>query len=193
MSSSPAAAADAETKPAGPPKGPLLLALANTLAILAALGALVYTRLLYKRPAITESSERARLEASRKTAPAPAMTPGLIPFDPLTANIEPVPPQLQGTPGTAEGRIQGKLHYCTLGFSLEVRDIGRSEAIDRIKPVLIDRLLSMLGRKAYYELSTVQGRYLLRQQIVGLVNDLLAERKEAPLATDVFFTQFVVQ
>jgi flagellar basal body-associated protein FliL len=73
----------------------------------------------------------------------------------------------------------------------------------------MDYLLSLLGRKAFADLTTVQGRYLLRSQISEIVNQLVngeMDEKDtpgkapqhhvgggAPLVTNVYFTQFIVQ
>ena len=40
----------------GASKTPLKLALANTVVVLAAMGMILYTRMIYKRPVITEDS-----------------------------------------------------------------------------------------------------------------------------------------
>jgi flagellar basal body-associated protein FliL len=52
-----------------------------------------------------------------------------------------------------------------------------------------DRLLTLVGRKGYTELTSVQGRYQLRSQLRDSANQMA---KDA-LVTDVFFTDFVVQ
>jgi flagellar basal body-associated protein FliL len=179
---------------AGPSKTPLILVLVNTLAVLAALGTVFYTKVLFKRPEITESAERDRLADSARKARAAAM-PGLVHFEPTTANIQPAnPPAPPTAGGTSSGRI--KLHYVTLGFSLEVTDIARKDEIEELKPRIMDQLLSLLGRKAFSELTTVQGRYLLRSQVAAIVNKLAgaeASDSHAPLVTNVFFNHFIVQ
>jgi flagellar basal body-associated protein FliL len=172
---------------AGPSKTPLILALVNSLAVMAALGMLVYTKVLFKRPAITESGERERLVELR-TKPARAAAPGLVNFDATTVNIQPT----QVTPSDAAPEsTRMQLHYVTLEFSLEVNDIGRKDEIEDLKPRIMDRLLSILGHKTFAELTTVQGRYLLRSQIAEIVNDLTPE--DNTLVTNVFFKQFIVQ
>ena len=99
----------------GGSKLPLLLGLVNVLALLAAAGLLYYTRMVFKRPVITESGERARL-AKMHASPLPPSIPMTIAFEPLTVNIEstPVAPKADEK---SNQLIQGKLHYVTLGFS----------------------------------------------------------------------------
>jgi flagellar basal body-associated protein FliL len=190
-----------EAKPAAKKSGlpiPLLVVAINSLVALAAVGMLVYTKLLFKRPPITESQERKRIEESRK-AIAPALKSALISFEPLTANIK----------NTEE---HGKLHYATIGFALEIRDELKKDVIEGLKPRIVDSVLSMMGRKPFQELTSVQGRYLFRTQIIDTVNAMSAKKPEgaageaAPaqpaaehaavpdgLVTNVFFTQFTVQ
>jgi flagellar basal body-associated protein FliL len=171
----------------------LLLVLLNTVAVLGAVGVAVYTQILFKRPAITEDAERAKIAAA-KASPAPPAVSGLIHFEAVTVNIKSTPTNPKPDDGTAE-QIQGKLHYCTLGFSLEMRDMAHQGIIEALRPVIMDRMLSMLGRKNFQELTTVQGRYVLRTQLLDLANELLLKEtgKKEVSVTNVFFNQFVVQ
>ncbi|MCM2276446.1 MAG: flagellar basal body-associated FliL family protein [Oligoflexia bacterium] len=176
----------------------LIVGLANSLVALAALGTLAYTKILYKRPAITEQSERARL-AQLKLKPEIAVTPGAMTFEPLTVNIQSTPRQARAADGTPN-QIEGKLHFVTLSFTLEIRDESRKAELQDIRPLFLDKLLGLLGRKTFQELSTVQGRYILKTQILEAVNQLLAQRANKPetlagngLVTAVHFTHFVVQ
>jgi flagellar basal body-associated protein FliL len=99
-------------------------------------------------------------------------------------------------------QISGKLHYVTMAFNLEIRDAELKSLLDEIKPLYMDNLLNMLGRKTYADLTSVQGRYVLRNQIMDLANKLIAEgQKKNPhgaqtndnLVTNVYLTSFVVQ
>lgn len=185
-----ASAASADSGSTGS-KGPLLLALVNTLAVLGALGFLAYTKLLYQRPQITEDQERQRIAQSVQIAPAPVATPGLVQFDPVTINIQPAPTHPAADAGSST-QISGKLHYATVAFALELSDIARKDELEQVRPILMDRILSLMGKKAFHEITTVQGRYLLRSQILSHANQLGA-KDQPPLVREVFFTQFVVQ
>ena len=181
---------------AAPSKLPMLLALVNTLAIAGVLGMVAYTRVLYKRPAITEQGERDRLDTVH-ASPAQHDAPGLVEFKTITVNIESSPAIPRPADGTPE-QIQGKLHYATLGFALEVRDAHQIERVEEIKPLVMDKVLAMLGRKAFHELTTVQGRYVLRTQIIEVANELIDHARPEhaqhdALVTNVFFTSFIVQ
>ncbi|MCM2323374.1 MAG: flagellar basal body-associated FliL family protein [Oligoflexia bacterium] len=174
---------------------PLIVGALNVVVALGAMGALVYTRVIYKRPAITESTERARL-ARLRANPVQATRTGTLTFEPVTVNIQSTPRQLRAAEGTAR-QVEGKLHYVTLAFVIEIRDERRKDELEAVRSQLMDRLLALLGRKTFHELSTVQGRYILKTQIIDSMNQLLAKRADKPfqetLITDVFFTQFLVQ
>jgi flagellar basal body-associated protein FliL len=164
----------------------------NLLAILGAAGFFYYTKFIYKRPIITEETERERL-AEAHSDPTPAMTPGTIQFEPLTINISSTPERTK----TADGTSPGKLHYIMISFALEIRDQTQKELIEALRPYIIDKLIVYLGRKHYHELNTVQGRYILNSQIIEMANQLVARRSnlfaKEGLITRVYFTQFLVQ
>jgi hypothetical protein len=99
-----------------------------------------------------------------------ATAPGLVSFGPVTVNIQsdPVPQPSDGSDGAPPPK--SKLHYVTMAFSLEVVDGGQAPAIEEARPVIMDQLLTSLAHKPFHELNTVQGRYILRTQIMELVN-----------------------
>lgn len=166
-----------------------------------AAGFLFYVKILYKRPPITEQLEREKIIGKRASSRPDTVT-GLIVFEPMTINIEPVPSQPKPQEGTHQ-QIAGKLHYATLAFSLEIRDFAKKDFIEMIRPLIVDRVITLLGRRNFRDLTTVQGRYLLRTQLIDDVNSML--QKKIPeeeskkvggldgLVTNLFFTQFVVQ
>jgi flagellar basal body-associated protein FliL len=171
----------------------LLLPLLNTVAVIVVLGALVYTQILYKRPEITESSERERL-AALKASPIPTAVPGTLVFERVVVNIKSNPEAPKPADGTGQ-QLQGKLHYVTMGFALEMKDTSRTEALEKLRPVIMDGVLSTLGRKSFQELTTVQGRYVVKTQILDLANQIAMKELSLkdPLVTNVYFTDFIVQ
>jgi flagellar basal body-associated protein FliL len=176
----------------------MIIALVNTLAVLGAAGFMAYTKIVFKRPPITETTERKRLAEAPKTVEA--NKPGVVMFDPLVVNIRAYPDAPKPADGTAR-QIEGKLHYAQIGFGLEVRSEDRKGEIETLRPIIVDKIISLLGRKAFHDLTTIQGRYLVRQQILDLVNEVIAAAKtpegEEPiketLVTNVFFTHFFAQ
>jgi len=178
MSDAPAAA-DSASGGGLASKLPLLLALLNTVALLGALGVFAYTKLLFKRPAITEQSERERL-AEIHASPLPAAQPALVDFAKVTINLSSPTP---------------KQHYVTLAFAVELRDERWKGTLEMLKPHVMDRILSMLGKKLPSELTTVQGRYVLRTQILEHANELMAKEAKTRevFASNVYFSEFIVQ
>jgi flagellar basal body-associated protein FliL len=199
----------ADEAPAAPSvsKGPVIVALLSTLATVGALATLVYTQMLAKRPAITETLERERIKKHNVKVQA-GENFGLIKLEPLTINIaaDPDPKAAAGqthptaTPsGAPEGKAGvGQMRYIIVGITLEIRDKDEEKKFDPVKMVFMDRIITLFAEKSFKELSTVQGRYILRSQISEQANDLLTEYHgaslgEIPLVTNVYFTQFLVQ
>lgn len=173
----------------------LLVVAVNSLVAMGAIGFLAYAKLVYKRPVITEHGERARIEKSRML-PAPLATPGTLVFDPMVVNIESAPANPKPLDNTSQ-QIEGKYHYATVGFVLELRDVAKKDIVEEARPLVVDKFLSLIGRKSFKDLTTVQGRYLLKTQLLDGVNQLINERsglaaKDA-LVTNIYFTQFIVQ
>jgi flagellar basal body-associated protein FliL len=155
----------------------LIVVLLNTLALAGAGGMLVYTKVLFKRPPITEEAERERLLALHEKAHAP-MIPGVVMFDSFTANIEPAPVRPEAVDANGQ-QIRGRLHYATMSFALELRDTNRASEIEDLRPRIMDAVLGVMGHKNFNELSSAQGRYMLRTEIVETINRLVAHY-EAP-------------
>lgn len=177
------------------PKSGLLsiLYILNTVTLMGTLGFFVYTRFIYKKPKITEATELRRL-ASINTA-AIHSKPAYITFAPVTLNIETSPLH----PHSADGKSQpqGKLHYVTLGFALEVRDSTQLDKVEAIRPKLMDKLGTLIGKKPFDDLITVQGRYVLLSELLQTSNQLILAEANGKLKEDlvinVYFTDFVVQ
>ncbi len=174
---------EAPAKGGGAPKGPLILTLVNTLAVLGALGVFVYTQFIFKKPKFTEDGERERL-ANAAASPLPKPVIGTVKFEPMTLNIK-----------SSGNENDPKMHFLKLTFSLELQDMSAAGALESIKPVILDRLLGMLGRKPYQELNTVQGRFVLRTEIMDMANALLIKEvgRKDTLVTNVYFDEFIVQ
>jgi flagellar basal body-associated protein FliL len=178
----------------GGSKMQLLLPLLNTVAILAVIGTLVYTRILFKRPSITEADERARIAQSTVTSlQQNAPTPGNMTFDPVTVNIESNPGHPR--PADDERQIQGKMHYANIGFALELRDISTKDRLEPLRPLILDKVLAIVGRKSFQELTTVQGRYVVKTEILDATNEIAIRElksRDVPVM-NVYFNRFIVQ
>jgi flagellar basal body-associated protein FliL len=187
-----------------PSQLPLLVSMINTVAILAAVGILTFTKILYKRPKITEESERANIEKMKNAKPEKSLVPASIVFESSTINIAATPEQPKSSDGTSN-QIQGKLHYATVGFTIEISDETKKADVETIRPQISDQFLTLMGKKQFHELTSVQGRYVLKTQILELANELWNKRQkkddrttasgdmEPSLFTNLYFTNFIVQ
>lgn len=173
-----------------PSRGALLLALLQSIVVVIAVLFLGYTRLIFKRPRITEQGERARL-AQSQSQPKHDLVPATLKFDETVINL-----------ALASETEPAKLHYLTVTFTMEITDDRKKEAIETLRPILLDRFLSLLGRKKMEEINHPQGRYLLRNQMMDTANDILSTYltenhviapHSPPLVSNIHFTQFVVQ
>lgn len=160
--------ADSADKPKkAPPSLATILLLVNFVVVAAAAGMLVYTRILFKRPSITEESERKRLEAL-KAKPQVGSESGLVEFEPLTANL---------------AGSNNRKRYATVGFALEIRDKNRAGDVETVRALIIDRFLSILGHKQMTELNQVQGRFVLRSEMIDAINQVIYNNAGALQAT----------
>jgi flagellar basal body-associated protein FliL len=173
----------------------LILPLLNTVAVLATIGFFYYSKFIYKRPIITEESERERL-AQIHASPTPLAQPGLITFDPITVNISTASEQPKPESGTFK-QLEGKFHYVTIGFALEIRDRNQKELIESLKPFILDQLIALVGKKKLQDLTHVHGRYTLHSQLIESTNKLVTSKfnlhSKQEVVTNVYFTQFIVQ
>lgn len=158
----------------------LILGLVNTLVIAGVLGLFVYTKMVYKRPPITESQERKRLASTQqKVEVVHNQKKGIVPLDAITANLDPY--------NTPDGKQ--KMHYIAMSLAVEVRSEQEVHKFDAIKPIVLDQILQQLGKKTFEDLNQVQGRYLFRSLIIDATNAYLKE----PVITEIYFTDFLLQ
>lgn len=158
----------------------LILGLVNTIAVAAVLGLFVYTKMVYKRPPITEGQERKRLTtAAHKTEVVHDQKKGIVALDPITANLDPY----------TDAAGKQKMHYISLALSVEIRSEKEIAKFNEIKPIVQDQILQQLGKRKFEDLNQVQGRYLFRSTIIDATNNYLKE----PLVTEVYFTDFLLQ
>lgn len=172
----------------------MILGVLNTLALLGLLGVLVYTQILYKRPLITETIEREKIVQEFKKKPT-EMKKIIVSFEPIQANLKPTPIGVQVPGGPPQ---QMKSHFLNTTLAMELLDADFESTVKGRLPKFLDQLLRELGDTSVDELSTVQGRFLLRSKIAGMMNDLVREERNlppssTPVVTSVYFSDFMVQ
>ncbi|HRK02222.1 MAG TPA: flagellar basal body-associated FliL family protein, partial [Oligoflexia bacterium] len=133
----------------------------------------VYTKLLFKRPVITEESElQKKLEESHRPL-VPEQKP-TVDFEQLMVNI---------------AMTSGKAHYATIAWAVECRDDEVKRMVEEKKDLFVDRVISTLGKRQITELNTIQGKLLLKTELMGKFNELT---KPAGI-TDIYFNTFILQ
>jgi flagellar basal body-associated protein FliL len=178
------------------PKAALIIPAVHSLALLGALGFMVYSKLIYKHPVITDAGEKARIIAQKDTSDESTGESAAIPFGPLVVNIMSSPDNMYPTSPNSP-QIKGRMHYLSTAFVLEVRDKEQSELVKSLKPFILDKLIQLVGKKHFHELATVQGRYILHSQLVDMANQTIAGRArletKEQVVTNLYFTSFMVQ
>lgn len=144
-----------------------------------ALGFAYYVKFVFKRPPITEEGERTRIEAEATKLPLvmdPTVAGLFFKIEPFTVNI-------------SSPEENGKLRYVVIELALEARDGNALAKAEEARPVLTDRIIHQLGKKTFEQLTEVQGRFVLRSEIMELANEALAETA----ITNVYIMQLTAQ
>ena len=167
----------------------------NALLLIATVGAMYYFKIAFKRAPITETTEREALSVAMEAPSAPSKRV-LVPLESITVNIATSPDQPPPADNATQ-QIQGKLHYITTSVTLELRDKGEEGMMETAKPLIQDKLIHILGKKHFHELTSIQGRYTLSSQIIDAANQIVSNLSITPvreaLITNVYFTEFIVQ
>lgn len=170
----------------------ILLPIVNFLAVAGVLGLAVYTKIIYKKPPITENTERERIKDEIEKEPKEIIgKKALLSFDPFQATLRPtqIGVQVEGGPP-----VQLKQHYLNVTLSIEVADEPLTAKVKDVQAKFMDALLRHLSSTTVDELATVQGRFILRSKIVGILNELTRKNKTEPaVVTNVYFSEFIVQ
>jgi hypothetical protein len=65
----------------------------------------------------------------------------------------------------------------------------KADLIEDVRPIIMDKLGVILGKRRFHELTTVQGRFTLHSQILDMINQTVASYHHAhlrePLATQI--------
>ncbi|MGO4327558.1 MULTISPECIES: flagellar basal body-associated protein FliL [unclassified Cupriavidus] len=118
---------------------------------------------------------------SNRQPPAPAAPvvppPIFVPLEPFTVNLK-----------SEDGD-----RFLHTGLSLKVADAKDQARITEYLPEVRSRILLLLSAKQPPELATVEGKRLLAQEILRVINQPFAPSLPAQQVVDVLFTSFVVQ
>ena len=83
---------------------------------------------------------------------------------------------------------QGK-SYLKAKIELELDNEKLTKEIDKRLPQFRDTILTLLSSKSNDEIKTLEGKYLLREEIVSMLNQFLTTGK----VVNIYFTDFIVQ
>jgi len=156
------------------------LVLIHTVILCATGFFLGYTKFFYKRTLITESAERKRLAEQEEEMEE--LEPQVLVFPSMTLNT------------ASYQRVRGKekFHYVTLSFSLEL-EAEEGSHFDHLKSAFLDQVTAMIGKKESHELSSFQGRYLLRSALIAFANQWLSASHSSTVVKNLYFTEFLVK
>ncbi|MDD2833996.1 MAG: flagellar basal body-associated protein FliL [Methylotenera sp.] len=107
----------------------------------------------------------------------PAKAPVFLTLDTFTVNLQPDPDE----------------KFLQVDISLQVATPEAAEAIKLHMPAVKNRLLLLLTSKTATEISTVEGKQELSNEIVEEIKRPFSADAEPQDVLDVFFTSFVVQ
>ena len=155
------------------PDPKLVMVLLNSVLTLGTLGLFVYTKLMWQKPEITEDTEIQKKQEELKSPP-PLTEPLLIKFDQLMINI---------------AMTSGKSHYATVAFAVEARDSDVAAIVRTRKALFLDKVIASLGRRQMTELNTIQGKLLLKIELMRDFNGLTMPGG----ITDLYFSAFILQ
>ncbi len=110
-----------------------------------------------------------------REAPKP---PVFIVVEPFTVNL---------TPGEVGDQ------YLQVALTLQVADQAQVDRIKLYMPQVRSRVLMLLSSKKASEISSVEGKKKLSDDIIAQINLPFTPQSEPQAVSDVFFTSFVIQ
>jgi flagellar FliL protein len=109
--------------------------------------------------------------------PKPAAKPVFVSVEPFTVNLQP----------------ENGEQYLQLQFTLQVANPEQEELIKANMARVRSRVLLLLSAKKASELTTVEGKHQLSNEIIASVKQPFADKAPPQEVTDVLFTSFIIQ
>ncbi|MFO8155973.1 MAG: flagellar basal body-associated FliL family protein [Pseudomonadota bacterium] len=97
------------------------------------------------------------------------------------------------SPFTVNFGSQGGARFMQVEVELMTYDKEAVDAIDTHKPVVRDRILSVLGNQDEEDVRGGAGKDSLRKEVLEVVQGVMEERYGKPAIEEVYFTSFVIQ
>lgn len=159
----------------------MLFSALHTLLVLLTFGFVLYSKIFYKKQKITKDSEMKALTLLSKKYSSAIESTYFVLLGPITVSIQSL----------------GKPHYVSVSLALEMQDEYKKNPITAVQSFVLDQIITLLGKKNFYELTTVHGRYLLRSQILDATNKVLFQHNPKDYGdsavSQVYLTDIVIQ
>lgn len=110
-------------------------------------------------------------------APKKPAPPIFISLEPFTVNLQP----------------EGGEHYLQTAITLQVTDKEEVDLIKLYTPQVRNRILLLLSSKKASEITSVEGKKKLAEEIVAAVNQPFIQDGKPQAASNVLFTSFIIQ
>ncbi len=153
----------------------LIIIILLLLIILGVLGGAGYMMFLKPKPEETAENAPAKKSAAPKKEKKEGTGIGMLyPLENFIVNMA----------------DSGGTRYLRVTLQLELDDTKKFvEALDMRKPQLRDAILTVLASKRYEEVSSAQGKLILKQELLRRLNSLITEGS----IVNIYFTEFVAQ
>lgn len=116
-------------------------------------------------------------DADVVAAPKKPAPPLFISMDPFTVNLQP----------------DGGEHYLQTTITLQVSDKAEVDLFKLYTPQIRNRILMLLSSKKASDISSVEGKKKLAEEIVAMVNQPFIPDGKPQSASNVLFTSFIIQ
>lgn len=83
--------------------------------------------------------------------------------------------------------------YLQTDISLQLSKTANEELIKQFMPLVKAQTLMILSNKKSSEISSIEGKNTLSQEIAANINKLLPQASKDPVVSGVFFTSFIIQ
>lgn len=158
-----------EVNPEKSSKSRLVMIIVLILILLAGAGAAWY--FTQPQPAGKQNND------IKKEAKAASVAPIFMTLETFTVNLLPDPGE----------------QYLQTDISLQLSKTAHEESIKQFMPLVKAQTLMILSSKRSSEISSIEGKNTLSQEIADNINKLLAQDGKDPVVSGVFFTSFIIQ
>ncbi len=125
----------------------------------------------------TSAPAKPGAKGAKLAAPVASMPPAFLPMDSFTVNLQP----------------ENEAQFLQVGLTLKLAGSGYDEAIKARMPEIRNRILLLLSAKKASELTSVEGKQALAEQVQREVMQALGGSVPSGGIAGVLFTSFLIQ